>query len=192
MTEAEVVKMLLEHGQQRYESHRYRLPKHVADLVYTNAFAFLVAVAFDRGMSWKKAWEISYWISEEGKLDTDLLAQMSYTALASLLESLPFLPRYGSTEGARTLRDCAKLALEFGGDAASIWRDASPKQVENRLRRIHGVGQGIASMAVRVLRDDHLMFRGQEHEINVKLGVHVMRVFITHKIDRFRKQRGGF
>ena len=133
MTEAEVVKMLLEHGQQRYESHRYRLPKHVADLVYTNAFAFLVAVAFDRGMSWKKAWEISYWISEEGKLDTDLLAQMSYTALASLLESLPFLPRYGSTEGARTLRDCAKLALEFGGDAASIWRDASPKQVENRL-----------------------------------------------------------
>ena len=178
MSTQAVVEALLEYRERNYQSDLiYSLPKEVSDLVSTNSFAFLVAVAFDRGMPWQKAWAIPYHISRRGMLDPYRLAQMGNSELRYLLERLPYLPRYGSTEGARTLSDCAKLTLEFGGDAALIWRDVSPREAERRLQRIRGVGPGIASMTTRILRDDFGAFRGREYQIDVKPDVHVMRVF---------------
>lgn len=175
---SEVVTALIEHRNKNWRSDRGDLPKDVGDLVYTNPFAFLVAAAFDRGMAWQKAWEIPYWIDRKGKLDASLLAAMEEPDLKRLLEGLPFRPRYGSAEGARTLKDTAALVMEFGGNAATIWENASPAQVERRLtRRIRNVGPGIAHMLIRILRDDWGEFRGQESEIDVKPDVHVMRVF---------------
>ena len=40
-------------------------------------FAFLVAVAFDRGMPWQKAWRIPVEIDHAGYLDSAKLASMS-------------------------------------------------------------------------------------------------------------------
>jgi len=129
-------------------------------------------------MPWEKAWTIAYLIEQKGKLDASVLASMEEPELQRLLESLSIRPRYGCVRGARTLKDAASLVMEFGGDAARIWKDATPKQVETRLvDGIYGIGQGIAAMTVRILRDDWEEFRGQEHEIDVKPDVHVMRVF---------------
>jgi len=169
---------------------RGALPKDVGDLLYTNPLAFLIGVAFDRGMPWQKAWEIPYWIEQKGSLSASLLVEMTPLELQHLLESLPIRPRYGCKKGARTLGDIAALVMGFGGDASAIWRNASPKQVEGRLvNGIYGIGQGIAAMTVRILRDDWREFRGQEHEIDVKPDVHVMRVFRRTGLTRTETER---
>ena len=173
-----IVAALIEHRKKNLRSARSELPKEVGDLVYTNPLAFLVGTAFDRGMRWQDAWEIPYWIDRKGELNPSRLAEMTEPDLERLLESLPVKPRYGCKQGAKTLQSAALLVMEFGGDAAAIWENASPAQVERRLTGgIHGVGQGIAAMVIRILRDDWGMFRGQEREIDVKPDVHVMRVF---------------
>ena len=147
-------------------------------LVARDPFAFLVAVAFDRGMPWRKAWQISVEIHRKGMLEPQLLATMSDSELEGLLDSLPVRPRYGTERGAKTLSDAARLVSErFGGDASAIWQDTSPTEVKKTLQEIHGVGPGIAAVTTRILYDDFGCFRGQEHQIDVNPDVHVLRVF---------------
>ena len=103
---------------------------------------------------------------------------MGETELIGLLDGLAVRPRYGAKQGARTLSDAARLVWQrFGGDADAIWKDASPAEVEKTLQEIHGLGAGIASMAIRIRRDDFDCFRGQERQIDVKPDVHLLRVF---------------
>ena len=172
----------LSRGRHRKESRnsrsdREQLPKDGRNFVCTNPFAFLVGAVFDRGMPWKKAWEIPYWIDQEGMLDASKLAKIKRPELVRLLRSLRVKPRYVN-QGAETLEDVATLVeRDFAGDAAAIWRDASPASVEKRLQRIRYVGPGIASMVTRILHDDCGMFRGQEQEIDIKPDVRVKRVF---------------
>lgn len=172
-------------GNQRSSSDRKRLLQDGRKIVFTNPFAFLVGAVFDRGMPWEKAWEIPYWIDQEGILDASKLAAMEESDLQCLLERLRVKPRYGSKRGAKTLRDAAMLVVrDFDGNAAAIWQNASPAEVEKQLQTIWGVGPGIASMVTRILHDDCEMSRGQEKQIDVKPDVHVMRVFkrtgLTH------------
>ena len=175
----EVVELLVRQRKNNQRSDRASLRKEVGDLVYTNPFAFLIGAAFNRGMPWRKAWEIPYHIDLRGYLDAARLAPMDEADLRRLLESLPVKPRYGCADGARTLSDAAKLVIRFdeGGDAGAIWDDESPSEVQKRLENVHGIGPGIAHMAIRILRDDWGKFRGQESEIDVKPDVHVTRVF---------------
>ena len=175
----EIVAALRRHGKERQQSDRASLPKEVGDLIYTNPFAFLVGVAFDRGMPWQKAWEIPYLIDQKGQLEASSLAAMEQPDLQCLLESLHIRPRYGCAAGARTLSDAAKLVMRFDadGDAGAVWDGVSPLEVQRRLESVYGIGPGIAHMAIRILRDDWGQFKGQEHEIDVKPDVHVMRVF---------------
>ena len=100
-------------------------------LVRRNPFAFLVAVALDRGLPWRKAWQIPTEIDRKGCLDPERLASMSEAGLIELLDSLPIRHRWGATQGARTLSDAARLVCEqFDGDARAIWRNSSPAEVE--------------------------------------------------------------
>ena len=187
----EMVDLLVRHRNRNQRSDRASLRKEVGDLVYTDPFAFLVGAAFDRGMRWQKAWEIPYQIDLKGYLDAAQLAAMEAADLQRLLESLPVKPRYGCTNGARTLSDASKLVMRFdaGGDAGAIWDDASPSEVQRRLESVHGIGPGIAHMTIRILRDDWGKFRGQESEIDVKPDVHVTRVFKRAGLTRAANSR---
>ena len=173
-----VVERLKEYGQTRGNKDWDELDEKTRKLIRGNPFAFLIAVAFDRGMPWQKAWRIPTEIDRQGFLDPALLASKGETELIGLLDGLAVRPRYGAKQGARTLSDAARLVWErFGGDAGAIWKDASPAEVEKTLQEIHGLGAGIASMATRILRDDFGCFRGQERQIDVKPDVHLVRVF---------------
>ena len=173
-----VVERLREFGQTRDGSDWDELDRETRTLIRGNPFAFLIAVAFDRGMPWQEAWRIPTEIDRQGCLDPALLASQGETDLIELLEGLAVRPRYGAKQGARTLSDAARLVWErFGGEAGAIWRDASPAEVEKTLQGIHGIGSGIASMTTRILRDDFGCFRGQERQIDVKPDVHLVRVF---------------
>lgn len=173
-----IVERLKAVGQTRRKADWSKLDDETRELVQENPFAFLIAVAFDRGMPFEKAWRIATEIERQGLLDPALLASKSETELAGLLDGLPVRPRYGARQGAKTLSDAARLVCErFGGDAGAIWKDASPAEVHKTLQEIHGLGAGIASMTTRILRDDFGCFRGQERHIDVKPDVHLMRVF---------------
>ena len=174
--EAAIVEQLKEYGRIYFKPDLERLPRHVADLLSTCPFAFLIGAAFDSGIPWKKAWEIPYQIAQRDMLEPYTIAKAADSELDALLNNLPVKPRY-SRDSVRTLRDAAELAIEFDGDASGIWKDSTPGVVESRLRRIHGVGPGIAAMAVRLLHDEYGFFRGYEPEIDVKPDVHVLRVF---------------
>ena len=173
------VEALKAYRDEHYVSDRAMLPKHVGDLVYDDPFAFLIGAAFDRGMPWAKAWEIPWHIAAAGMLAPRKLAAASDRERERLLARLPVGPRWGAAAGAKTLRDAAELTLEHSarGDAAAIWRDASPRLAKRRLRTIHGVGPGIADMIVRILHDEWGLFRAQASQIDVKPDVHVVRVF---------------
>ena len=188
---SEIVAELKRHREKNWRSDRASLPKEVGDLVYTNPFAFLVGAAFDRGMPWRKAWEIPYWIDQKGQLEASKLAAMEEPGLQRLLESLPVKPRYGCVMGARTLSDAANLVMRFdaGGDASAIWDAVPPLEVQKRLESVYGIGSGIAHMAIRILRDDWGKFRGQEHAIDVKPDVHVMRVFKRTEVTQTENAR---
>ncbi len=173
-----VVERLKEYGQKRDDRDWSDLDVETRRLIRKSPFAFLIAVAFDRGMPWEKAWRIPTEIDRQGLLDPVLLASKSETELIALLDGLAVRPRYGAKRGARTLSDAARLVWElYGGDAGAIWRDASPAEVEKTLQEIHGIDTGIASMATRILRDDFGCFRGQERQIDVKPDIHLVRVF---------------
>lgn len=157
---------------------RMALAPDTMSLIQRNPFAFLVAAAFDRGMPWEKAWQIPAEIDRKGRLDPKRLTSMTENELIELLNSLPTLPRYGAVQGAKTLGDCARLVCDqFGGDAGAIWKRSSPAEVEKILQRIHGVGAGIASMAIRILHDDFGYFKGKEGQIDVKPDSLLLRVF---------------
>ena len=169
MSKSAVVEGLKELGETREGSDWSVLDCETEQLVRRNPFAFLVAVAFDRGMPWQRAWRIPVEIDHAGYLDSAKLASMGEPDLIKLIDGLAVRPRYGARQGARTLSDAARLVCErFGGDAGAIWSGASPAEVEKTLREIHGLGPGIASMATRILHDDFGCFRGQERQIDVK------------------------
>ena len=179
MTPAEaIVAHLKDFGQKRPNSDWSELDSDTERLIRSNPFALLLAVAFDRGMPWQKAWQIPAEIHQKGFLDPKLLASKSEAELIELLKSLPFLPRYGAKQGARTLSDAARLVCErFDGDAGAIWKNAAPAEVEKTLQEIHGIGAGIASMTTRILHEDFGCFRGQERQIDVKPDSLLLRVF---------------
>lgn len=184
METSEIVKQLKEYGRTRGDADWSALDRETETLVRSNPFAFLVAVAFDRGMPWEKAWRIPVEIKRMGLLDPARLASMDEADLAGLLDSLPVRPRYGTKLGGKTLSDAARLvAGRFGGDAAAIWTDSSPAEVEKTLQEIRGLGPGIASMTTRILRDDFCCFRGQERQIDVKPDVHLVRVFVRAELS---------
>ena len=100
------------------QDHWTGLDPATRNLVRGNPFAFLVAVAFDRGMPWQKAWQIPAEINRKGLLSPELLASKSEAELIELLDSLPIRPRWGAAQGARTLSDAARVVCErYEGDA---------------------------------------------------------------------------
>lgn len=179
MTTAEAIaERLKDFGHNQPNSDWSEMDSDTERLIRGNPFALLLAVAFDRGMPWQKAWQIPAEIHQKGFLDPKLLASRSEAELVELLNSLPFLPRYGAQQGARTLSEAARLVCErFDGDADAIWKNAVPAEVEKTLQEIHGIGPGIASMTTRILYEDFDCFRGQQRQIDVKPDSLLLRVF---------------
>ncbi len=170
-----IVKALKEHRSAHRKPDTEELPQDVADLIDSDPFAFLVGCVFQRGIPWRRAWEIPYHINQQGMLESARLSSATNGEIESLFKSLPVGPRYPN-KSVRTLRETAALVEEFGGIASAIWTDTTPCVVRQRLQGIYGVGPGLAAMVVLLLRDQYGFFRGQEHEIDIKPDVHVLRV----------------
>lgn len=155
------------------------LSEEAARLVLEEPFAFVLGASLDRGIPAEVAWTFPFWIRERlGHLDPARISTMSLEELDALLQSCPRRPRY-RRDAPRTVRDAAQLVVREGqGDARALWRGRRAQDVHRTFRRIHGVGEGIASMVVVLL---HRVF-GVEFDdldrrnMDVKADVHVVRV----------------
>lgn len=142
-------------------------------------FAFLIACCLDRGMPSQIVWTIPYDLDRAlGHLDPARIAALSGADLSEVLRGLPHRPRYLNA-APRTLREVAALVVgDFGGRAEQVWEGRSAGAVRGTLRRVHGVGPGIANMTVLLIerfygvRFSDLDRRGMD----IKADVHTMRV----------------
>lgn len=146
-------------------------------LVTEDAFAFILAVSLDRGTRAEIIWTIPYWLHRQiGHLDPKRMSHMTTEQLAEVMKRLPRKPRYLG-DAPRTILEMAQMvANEFGGNAELLWRGRTAQEVENRLRMIHGIGEGIASMAVILLERCRGVRFPDWSSMNVKPDVHVQRV----------------
>ncbi len=144
-----------------------------------NPFAFLVACCFDRQLRSEVVWAIPFDLARAlGHLEPARIAAMSLGELAGVVGALPRKPRYPNA-APRTLKDLSQLVVsEGGGNAASLWEQGSSSRLMLLLRRIHGVGPGIASMTpLLVEKAFGISFPDLEHAtMDIKADVHTMRV----------------
>lgn len=153
------------------------LEEDAAKLIADNNFAFILAVALDRGTKTEIIWTIPFWIKNQlGHLNPEQLSQMTTEQLADVLERLPKRLRY-TKDAPQTVIELARIVTrECGGDAELIWRGRKAQEVKDFLKRIHGIGEGIASMAVILLNRCRGIRFPDLGAMNVKPDVHVQRV----------------
>lgn len=153
------------------------LEPQAANLIADNPFGFLLALSLDRGTKAEIIWTIPFWVKEAlGHLDPCLISAMSVEQIRQVVDGLPRKPRY-TRDAPQTIHEMARLVCQsFQGDAEALWRDKNAAEVKIILLRIHGIGEGIASMALILLE----RFRGVRFPdwsiMNVKPDVHVQRV----------------
>jgi endonuclease III len=147
--------------------------------VRQDAFAFCLAACLDRGMPSEVAWTIPHDLKEIlGHLDPHQIDVMPREALAEALGRLPRQPRFVN-DAPDTLKDLAHIVVdEFAGNAAGIWAQGNAADVKAVFRRVHGVGPGIASMAVLLIEKAFgVRFSDLDHAaMDIKADVHTMRV----------------
>lgn len=153
--------------------------KDANELIYSDPFAFLVAVICDQGIVAERAWAIPYELKIRlGHLDPNRMAH-DREAVRTAFATPPKLHRFVN-DVAGWVVDAARLVLErYDGNAENIWNDRPPaKALRARFDAFPGVGQKKAAMAVEILaRDVHVPltdFSGSD----IAYDIHVRRVFL--------------
>jgi endonuclease III len=148
-----------------------------AEIITRDPYAFCIATCLDRGTKVEIIWTIPYDIQKElGHLDPHRIYAMTLGQLEALFEKLPRRPRY-INDAPKTIRDLTRIVVEkCDGDASLIWKGKKATQVHRTFDSIHGVGPGIASMAL-LLIEMAFPFRFEDREnMDIKPDVHTKRV----------------
>jgi len=148
-------------------------------IVATDPYAFSIATCLDRGTKADIIWTIPYDIKQDlGHLDPYLIHKMSLGELANLFSRLPRRPRYVN-DAPKTVRDLTRIVVEeCGGDASRIWTDKRAAEVKRTFLSIHGVGPGIANLAVLLIEQAFpIRFIDLDRpRMDIKADVHTKRV----------------
>ena len=154
-----------------------------------NPFAFALMCCLDRGMKSSAAWSIVRELERAlGGLDPEDLAAMPLPKLARVYAALPRRPRF-LHDAPRTTRELAQLVTtRFGGRARRIWQGRTAAEVHATFRSIHGVGSGLANMAVLSLeRGFGVRFADLDRPgMDIKADVHTIRVLFRLGVARSR------
>ena len=123
-----------------------------ASLIVTDPYAFAIATCLDRGTKVEIIWTIPYYIKNHlGHLDPFKIHRMSLEELAEMFRQLPHRPRFVN-DAPRTLKELTNIVVgECEGDTSKIWMDKHAAAVKRTFQSIHGVGEGIANMAVLLI-----------------------------------------
>jgi uncharacterized HhH-GPD family protein len=149
--------------------------------VSNNATALLLAVIFDQGIPYEKAWEAPYKLKRRlGHLDVRRLARMPIGQLRKAVRGKgdgEALHRFVGKLPRWIKKACGQIVKEYGGDPSQIWEECfSAGEVIERLDDLPGIGQKKAHMTARIIHEDWWRLR-RWNEINVAVDVHVQRVW---------------
>jgi uncharacterized HhH-GPD family protein len=141
-------------------------------------FAFLLAVIFDQGVPYERAWRAPLLLRERlGHLDPVRIAAEP-DLVASAIAARPSLHRYVNKMPLWVVLAARKILDDYGGDAGTIWRGRTAAEVRDRLDEFVGISQKKAAMTVMLLwrcRDEDIS--GME-DCDVAIDVHLRRVFL--------------
>ena len=150
-----------------------------AKLIRTDPYGFAIATCLDRGTKAEIIWSIPYDMKTYlCHLDPQHIYRMSLEELAVLFNRLHHRPRY-IHDAPKTIRDLTRIVIdECDGNASNIWKSRRAADVNRIFRSIHGVGPGIANMAVLLIEKAFdIRFSDRDRKnMNIKPDVHTMRV----------------
>ena len=150
-----------------------------SNLVARDPFAFALATCLDRQTKADIIWTSPFYIKQDiGHLDPFGIAQMTLQELANLYARIPKRPRFVN-DAPRTTQELTHLVvLELDGDASLIWKGRGASEVNRTFQSIHGVGTGIANMAVILIEKAFgIRFSDLDHAtMDIKPDTHTMRV----------------
>ncbi|MFH2102153.1 MAG: hypothetical protein ABIJ39_02195 [Chloroflexota bacterium] len=148
-----------------------------AGILTSNPYAFCIAICLDRGTKVEIIWTIPYDIQKKlGHLDPHRIYTMTLGQLEALFDGLPRRPRYVN-DAPKTIRDLTRIVVEdCDGDASLIWKGKKASQVHRTFDSIHGVGPGIASMAVLLIEMAFPVRFEDRENMDIKPDVHTVRV----------------
>jgi len=179
-THPDLTTVLLAYDRAANTSHLFpTVDPAAAGLVVTNAYAFSIACALDRGTRADIIWTIPYDMQQYlGHLNPFRIHDMSLSELDLMFRRLPRRPRY-TNDAPRTLQDLTRIIVsECGGDASKIWTGKRASEVNRTFRSIFGVGEGIANMAVLLIEKAwRIRFDDLDRpHMDIKPDVHTTRV----------------
>ena len=150
-----------------------------AAFVLNNPYAFAMATCLDRGTKAEIIWTIPHDIYKQlGHLTPRVIDAMTTEELSALIRMIPRKPRY-LNDAPRTIKELTKIVVEeCGGDAAKMWHGKPAGEVKRTFMSVHGVGPGIASMALLLIETAFgVRFNDLDHtKMDIKPDVHTVRV----------------
>ncbi len=123
-------------------------------LLAQNPLALLIGMLLDQQFPMERAFYSPYLLMQrlESALEPATVAGLDDDSLAAIFKGPPALHRFPGSMGNRARDLCRHLLEEYGGDAASVWRDASDgTDLYGRLRALPGFGEAKARIFIGVL-----------------------------------------
>lgn len=147
--------------------------------VHEDGFAFLLAVLFDQGVPYGRAWIAPLELKRRlGHLDPARM-QREPDAVAEAIRRSPALHRYVNKTQRWVLDAARRVVEEFGGSAEAIWSDRpTARQLQERLESFVGISQKKAAMTTMLLWRNHDIDIAEMEGCDVAVDIHLRRVFL--------------
>lgn len=123
------------------------------ELLETDPLALLIGMVLDQQVKMEKAFGGPYELKQRlGHLDVRQIASMEPERLDSVFRQRPALHRFPGNMARRVQAMCQAVVKDYGGDAASVWRDARDgAELSVRISKLPGFGDMKTRIMVSIL-----------------------------------------
>lgn len=122
-------------------------------LLETDPLALLIGMVLDQQVKMEKAFGGPYELKRRlGRLEVREIAEMDPDRLDAVFRERPALHRFPGNMARRVQAMCAAVVKDYGGDAASVWRDARDgDDLARRISKLPGFGDMKTRIFIAVL-----------------------------------------
>jgi uncharacterized HhH-GPD family protein len=123
------------------------------ELLETDPLALLIGMVLDQQVKMEKAFGGPYELKRRlGRLDVREIASMDPERLDKVFRERPALHRFPGNMARRVQAMCAAIVKDYGGDAASVWRDARDgDDLAARISKLPGFGEMKTRIMISIL-----------------------------------------
>ncbi len=122
-------------------------------LLESDPLALLIGMVLDQQVKMEKAFGGPYELQKRlGHLDARRIASMDPHELDRVFRERPALHRFPGNMARRVQAMCAAVVKDYGGDAASVWRDARDgDDLAARISKLPGFGEMKTKILIAIL-----------------------------------------